>query len=139
MIGDTVDRIFTPEDQAAGRAVVEMRCALETGAGNDERCHIRKGGERFWATGEMAPLKDDEGQVIGFVKVLRDRTEQHSLAILREREARELAATETALRESQAYLRLLLDSTAEGFYAVDREGVTRMTNPAFPAHDGVCA
>ncbi len=141
MLGETVDRIFTPEDRAIGRAVTEMHCALETGAGADERWHLRKGGEPFWANGQLTPLRDDDGEVLGFVKVLRDRTEQHRLAITREREAGEFADTSKALKESQTYLRLLLDSTAEGFYAVDRDGVTQMTNPAFLrmmgfAHEG---
>ena len=117
MIGQQIDRIFTPEDIAADRPQIEMRCALERGAGNDERWHIRKDGERFWANGEMTPLRDDAGTVIGFVKVLRDRTEQR------------LAAE--ALREAEASTRLLFDSMAEGFYAVDRDGVTTDCNAAF--------
>jgi PAS domain S-box-containing protein len=50
MLGELVDRIFTPDDRAIDRPAFEMRCALETGAGNDERWHLRKSGERFWAT-----------------------------------------------------------------------------------------
>ncbi|WP_140871733.1 PAS domain-containing hybrid sensor histidine kinase/response regulator [Sphingomonas oligophenolica] len=38
---------------------------------------------------------------------------------------------ERAVRDSEAYTRLLLDSTAEGFYAVDRDGVTTLCNDAF--------
>lgn len=38
---------------------------------------------------------------------------------------------EQAYKESEAYVRLLLDSTAEGFYAVDRDGVTTLCNPSF--------
>jgi two-component sensor histidine kinase len=53
-----------------------MASALRAGAGIDERWHRRKGGERFWASGEMTPLQNDAGETIGFVKVLRDRTEQ---------------------------------------------------------------
>ncbi len=131
MLGDTVERIFTPEDRASGRVETEMRLARQTGAGADERWHVRKGGERFWASGELTPLRDDDGEVLGYVKVLRDRTAQHSLAMARAQEASELEETGKALRESRSYLRLLLDSTAEGFYAVDREGVTTMTNSAF--------
>ena len=117
MLGQQIDRIFTPEDNAADRPQVEMQCALEHGAGNDERWHIRKGGERFWANGEMTPLRDHAGVVVGFVKVLRDRTEQR------------LAAD--ALRETESGTRLLLESMAEGFYAVDRDGVTTECNAAF--------
>ena len=38
---------------------------------------------------------------------------------------------EDRLRESGAYLRNILDSTAEAFYAVDREGVTTLCNRSF--------
>ncbi len=41
------------------------------------------------------------------------------------------AGTETALREREADLRLLLDSSADGFYAVDCDGVTTQCNLAF--------
>lgn len=39
--------------------------------------------------------------------------------------------SERSLRDSEAYIRLLLDSTAEGFYAVDRDGTTTLCNPSF--------
>ena len=76
MLGHPVDCFFTPEDVAAGLVAIEMRNALETGRDHDERWHQRKGGERFWAVGEMTVLRDEHGAAIGFVKVLRDRTEQ---------------------------------------------------------------
>jgi PAS domain S-box-containing protein len=76
MCGNVVDRIFTPEDRAGGRPDFEMQSALEKGYGNDERWHLRKSGERFWAQGEMPPLKGTGGEVAGFVKVLRDRTHE---------------------------------------------------------------
>jgi two-component sensor histidine kinase len=52
-----------------------MQGALANGFAVDERWHQRKSGERFWASGELTPLKDDAGKVTGFVKVMRDRTE----------------------------------------------------------------
>ncbi len=77
MLGHTADRFFLPEDVTAGRPQIEMTAALECGRGNDERWHMRKSGERFWASGEMTVLRDDDDEPCGFVKVLRDRTEQH--------------------------------------------------------------
>ena len=117
MLGQEVDRIFTPEDRAGGRPQIEMEMALATGAGNDDRWHLRKDGERFWANGQLTVLRDDAGAAVGFVKVLRDRTEQK-------------LATET-LRGSQTNIRLLLDSMMEGFYAVDHDGVAILCNAAF--------
>lgn len=55
-------------------------------------------------------------------------------ARLYEKAQREIAiraGTEAALREREAELRLLLDSSADGFYAVDRHGVTTQCNHAF--------
>ena len=66
---------FTPEDRIAGIAGAEMAAALSHGRGSDERWHLRKDGSRFWASGEMMPLTDEDGQPIGFLKILRDRTE----------------------------------------------------------------
>jgi PAS domain S-box-containing protein len=76
MLDQPVHRIFTPEDVAEGRPEIEMACALREGHATDERWHMRKGGDRFWASGELTPLKNNAEEAIGFVKILRDRTEQ---------------------------------------------------------------
>ncbi|SAL03936.1 PAS fold protein [Caballeronia arationis] len=46
---------------------------------------------------------------------------------------------EQALLESQSYLKLLLDSTVQGFYAVDREGITTMCNASFVRMLGIAS
>jgi PAS domain S-box-containing protein len=75
MLGQSVDRFFTPEDVVARQPLKERKAALAEGRGIDERWHQRRNGQRFWASGELTPLKDDAGTIIGFVKVMRDRTE----------------------------------------------------------------
>ncbi|MGH8156369.1 MAG: sensor histidine kinase, partial [Rhodanobacteraceae bacterium] len=75
MLGQSIEAIFTPEDVAAGRIAHEMQRARVNERGMDERWHLRKGGDTFRASGEMMPLLDDAGAVVGFVKVVRDRTE----------------------------------------------------------------
>ncbi len=77
MRGQTAERFFTQEDRATDRIGHEMSGALEKGCANDERWHLRKSGERFWASGEMLPLLDDADRHLGFVKILRDRTREH--------------------------------------------------------------
>jgi len=76
MCGSPCHRFFTPEDRDAGIPEQEMGSALSKGRGKDERWHLRKDGTRFWANGEMMPLTDDADRPIGFIKFLRDRTEQ---------------------------------------------------------------
>jgi len=77
MRGQNAERFFTPEDQANDRVEHEMAGALQDGRASDERWHLREGGERFWASGEMLPLFDDDDRHLGFVKILRDRTREH--------------------------------------------------------------
>ena len=98
MIGRHADRIFTPEDVAVGLPAAEMEEALATGRGRDERWHVRKSGDRFWADGEVMALRDDGGAVTGFVKIMRDRTEEHvALRALRDNQERIETALDTGL------------------------------------------
>ncbi|MET1023221.1 MAG: PAS domain-containing protein [Pseudoxanthomonas sp.] len=105
MLGKTTACIFTPEDALGDRARVEMESALLTGRGIDERWHLRKSGERFWANGSMTVLRDADGEGIGFVKVLRDRTEER--------------LAEAALRSSEQRLAALVTASSEALYSMD--------------------
>jgi len=76
MIGRPASVFFTEEDCQDGVPQREMRAALDQGRGIDERWHLQRGGSAFWANGEMMPLLDPDGAHLGFIKILRDRTEQ---------------------------------------------------------------
>jgi hypothetical protein len=53
-----------------------MEDALAHGrGGGEEDWRVRKAGSRFWAVGELSPIREG-GKVIGFVRILRDRTVQ---------------------------------------------------------------
>ena len=128
MLGESIDRLFTPEDRARDRACLEMRHAGAGGAdarsdapsdgpsgSNDGSWHVRRSGERFWATGEMTPLKDESGGVIGYVKVLRDRTEQR--------------LAESRLLESETRFRSLTEAIPGFVWVADRAGLLTYTSP----------
>jgi PAS domain S-box-containing protein len=67
--------IFTPEDMKAGVPWEELEKAARTGRAEDERWQVRKDGTRFWATGTVVPLRRADGALVGFGKILRDRTD----------------------------------------------------------------
>jgi hypothetical protein len=37
---------------------------------------LRKDGSRFWASGEITPIRDGQRATVGFIKIIRDRTGQ---------------------------------------------------------------
>ena len=73
-IGQPAAMIFTPEDRQSGVEQAEFRIARETGRSNDERWHLRKDGSRFWALGILTALYNEQGQLRGYAKILRDFT-----------------------------------------------------------------
>jgi PAS domain S-box-containing protein len=93
MLGSSSDIIFTPEDREAGEPQKERAEARHQGHAADERWHRRRDGSLFWASGSLTPLRDPD---LGFVKIVRDRTEQHR--------------TDQALRENEERFRLLATS-----------------------------
>ena len=86
IVGRSADVIFPPEEGGGAGGEGERREALAQGRAEDERWQMRKDGSRFWASGLTMPLADRD---LGFVKILRDRTERHrSEERLRENEER---------------------------------------------------
>ena len=130
--GHDVERIFTPEDRAVTRAATEMRLSLEQGRAPDERWHLRKDGSRFWASGEMMPLRAESGDHLGFVKVLRDRTAEHLAGL--------------ALEAAEARFRTILETIEAAFaiievkFDADDQPINYRfleANPAFEQQAGV--
>jgi two-component system CheB/CheR fusion protein len=79
-VGQSGDIIFTPEDIAAGVPVKEMEIARANDSAEDKRWHRRRDGGLFWANGMMMSLKNEDGAVRGFAKVMRDETAQKRFA-----------------------------------------------------------
>jgi PAS domain S-box-containing protein len=132
MLGASADRLFTAEDRARDRPREEMRLALAHGQADDERWHARRDGGRFWASGELMPLRDAHGTHQGYVKILRDRTRQHE--------------TGRQLREFKDRFETLLETVETAFAIVevkfdadDRPVDYRFieANPAFERQAGV--
>ena len=92
---DVTQAIFTPEDIAAGVPQQEIETATRTGTAHDDRWMRSKDGRRFFALGTTTALKDEQGRVVGFSKVMRDHTR--------------LKRTEDALRHSEEQLRRAID------------------------------
>lgn len=76
ILGQSADRIFTPEDIEQGEPEREVTAALKTGRGEDDRWHVHKSGTRFWCSGVVTPLWNEQGKLRGFAKIMRDLTDR---------------------------------------------------------------
>jgi PAS domain S-box-containing protein len=93
VLGSHIEVIFTPEDRAHDAPRIELALAATNTRSTDERWHIRQNGDRFYASGTMSAMYDDEGRVKGFIKIARDMTAQQQAqeALLEARNAAEAA------------------------------------------------
>ncbi len=76
VIGVPFDIIFTEEDLQSGIPKKEIETALKEGRATDNRWHIAKDKSLFYAYGLVFPLIGLEGELLGYVKILRDLTDR---------------------------------------------------------------
>lgn len=76
VIGEPFELIFTEEDCKNGIPKREIETALKEGRATDNRWHIAKDKSLFYAYGLVFPLIGSEGEMLGYVKILRDLTER---------------------------------------------------------------
>ncbi|MFV7235245.1 MULTISPECIES: PAS domain-containing sensor histidine kinase [Flavobacterium] len=76
IIGKHFDIIFTAEDIKNGIPKNEIETALKEGRATDNRWHICKDKSEFYAYGLVFPLTGIDGELLGYVKILRDLTER---------------------------------------------------------------
>lgn len=76
VIGEPFDIIFTEEDLKSDIPKREIETALREGRATDNRWHITKDKTLFYAYGLVFPLIGLDGEMMGYVKILRDLTER---------------------------------------------------------------
>ena len=75
ILGKSVKLLFTAEEVERGTPDHEMAVATAHGLAEGDRWMAHRDGSRFWASGAMHALRDERGRVIGFGKILRNRTD----------------------------------------------------------------
>lgn len=75
ILGQDFRQFYPKEVLDQGQIELEFREATEKGFVTAEGWRLAKGGKRFYAKASFSSLKDADGKVIGFVKVVRDESE----------------------------------------------------------------
>jgi PAS domain S-box-containing protein len=116
IIGRHFSEFFTPEDREKGIPRKALQIALSTGRFEVEGLRVRKDGTSFWANAVLQPVRDEQGNHIGFVKVTRDIDERMQ--------------TERTLRESERRFRILVEGVTDyAIYMLDPGGIVVNWNP----------
>ena len=77
-IGRSVAFLYPAEDIPGDGFQEELRRAAAAGHFGLEGWCVRSGGERFWANVMTMALKDENGELHGFARVVRDFSERHA-------------------------------------------------------------
>jgi two-component system, chemotaxis family, CheB/CheR fusion protein len=117
VMGQPADLIFTEEDRAAGAPEQETNTALAEGRASDDRAHRRKDGTRFWASGSLMLMRDEQDNAVGFVKILRDQTAAREAQQALERSQSELLRALKENEQARAELQSA-DAAKDRFLAV---------------------
>ena len=96
LIGHPLTALFTEEDRERGIDRLELETAAASGVSEDDRWHLRGDGARVWISGSLSALRDERGGLVGFAKVMRDRTDVRTQTETLERRVRELADADAA-------------------------------------------
>jgi len=118
IIGQPFERIFSPEAIEQGQPQQALKKAVIEGFSRENRWHIRKDGTFFWAHCLITPLRDNNGNLRGFSKIMQDITERKQAEeekeqlLLREQAARAVSeaaqsAAEAANRSKDEFLAIV--------------------------------
>lgn len=97
MLGQPLDVVFTPIDRERGQPAFELRAARTAGRSEDDRWHQRRDGTHIWITGTVTAIRGEDGELLGYVKLMRDRTDLRGQLDTLENRAESLAAKQRQL------------------------------------------
>lgn len=108
VLGQHVSLFYGPEEVAGRFFERELETAVTQGRAEDDGWRVRKDGSRYWANDVTTALRDDQGNLVGFAKIVRDLTERRR--------------GEEALRQSAERNQAILDTSLDSIVAADHEG-----------------
>ncbi|MDQ1129954.1 PAS domain-containing sensor histidine kinase [Microbacterium sp. SORGH_AS_0888] len=115
ILGSHFSRFYREEDRRRGLPDQLLAAAQRDGHVEDTGWRVRRDGGEFWARVTITAIRSENGQVLGFVKLVRDLTaERHAeqeRATVQRTFAHDLLSPLTALR---GYLDLLADDLPPG-------------------------
>lgn len=95
VIGKNFSMFYTKADQDRDLPTSELDLARRTGKFEGSGWRVRKDGSQVWVDIVIAPLRDKNGELKGFVKVARDASERKKAEEIIERQKKDLIELST--------------------------------------------
>lgn len=109
VIGRDFALFYPPDDVAAGKPAHDLARASAHGRFEEESWRIRKDGSEFLADVTITALRDEEGGLRGYGKVIRDITDKK--------------AAEAAVARREDHLRSILTTVPDGMIVITEAGI----------------
>lgn len=78
-IGRQFSIFYTPEDRKAGRPRADLATAASDGSCHYDAWQLRKDHTSFYATVLLTTLKNAAGELVGYIRIVRDSTDRQQL------------------------------------------------------------
>ncbi|HKP32941.1 MAG TPA: PAS domain S-box protein [Chitinophagaceae bacterium] len=116
VIGKNFELFYPAEDRESRLPFKLLQEAVDTGRAVHEGWRVRKDGTKFWGYIVITALHDDNGNVVGFLKVTRDLSEQKAATEQLTSFAEKLAEQNEKLRRSEDRYHRMIDEVQD--YAI---------------------
>jgi PAS domain S-box-containing protein len=94
IVGRHFSRFYTAADRVAGAPERALAMAANSGTYEHDGWRVRKNGSLFLAAVVIDAIRDEEGKLIGFAKIMRDVTERHEARAKLQRAQLQLAQSQ---------------------------------------------
>jgi PAS domain S-box-containing protein len=114
IIGRHFSTFYPAEVAARGKPALELKIAAEKGRFEEEGWRVRKDGSQYWASVLITALRDENGRLSGFAKIIRDIPQPEG--------------TVQALLTAEALRKAIFNSVNFSKIATDAKGVIQIFN-----------
>jgi PAS domain S-box-containing protein len=116
ILGRHFREFYVAEERHDGEPERNLEAVRREGRYEAEAWRVRKDGSQFWANVVMDPIRNEQGQLLGYAKITRDITERRR--------------AEQVIREAGVRINTLVETAVDGVILIDARGHIQTFNPA---------